>query len=427
MQKYQLKVKGMHCSGCIATIENALKKIQGVENVSVDLNTGLVKFQYDAQGTSLNTIFQAIENEGYSVSTENSSKGSPLQVQWPYLLILVSIGFFIFLNPINIPSIAMLPNEISYLALFLVGVLTSFHCVGMCGGIHLAVTLQNKPNIKQFHLGRLSSYTLIGAFLGATGGFFTPSVTLKALITLFAGFFVAIMGFKMLGFFQFIAVPKLFSFNKVSKIQSNPSSALLLGFLNGFMPCGPLQAMQLYALSTGSWRVGALSMFFFALGTTPLLFGFGVFANSMSKKFNRQLTKASGLLLIVLALLSITRGLALIPVTNSTQATTQQALTGKKATLMEGYQEVVIDVSSRSYQTIILQKDLPARLIFRATSKDLNGCNDGIIIPSLNLQASLSPGDTILELDGIDEGTINYSCWMAMIRSRIHVVSDITQ
>ena len=51
---------------------------------------------------------------------------------------------------------------------------------------------------------------------------------------------------------------------------------LLIGLMNGLMPCGPLQAMQLCALSAGSWWMGGLSMLAFALGTTPLMLGFGL-------------------------------------------------------------------------------------------------------------------------------------------------------
>jgi len=67
-------------------------------------------------------------------------------------------------------------------------------------------------------------------------------------------------------------MPKIFG-RKISNAKNK--GPLLVGLLNGFMPCGPLQAMQLYALGTGSFIAGATSMFMFSLGTVPLMFGLG--------------------------------------------------------------------------------------------------------------------------------------------------------
>ena len=71
-----------------------------------------------------------------------------------------------------------------------------------------------------------------------------------------------------------------------NKIYSNNGKhgPFYIGLLNGLMPCGPLQAMQIYALGTGSFVMGAASMFFFSVGTVPLMFGFGVLSSILSKK-----------------------------------------------------------------------------------------------------------------------------------------------
>ena len=76
----------------------------------------------------------------------------------------------------------------------------------------------------------------------------------------------------------------IFATKKVNKKTAGSKSPLIIGLLTGFMPCGPLQAAQLYALSTGNPITGAISMFLFCLGTIPLLFGIGAFAGFLGSK-----------------------------------------------------------------------------------------------------------------------------------------------
>ena len=88
----------------------------------------------------------------------------------------------------------------------------------------------------------------------------------------------------------------------------------VVGLLNGLMPCGPLQTMQVYALGTGSFMAGALSMFLFSLGTVPLLLGFGAVSAFLSARFNRGMLKASGVLVMALGLVMFMRGVNLFGV-----------------------------------------------------------------------------------------------------------------
>jgi len=70
--------------------------------------------------------------------------------------------------------------------------------------------------------------------------------------------------------------------------QCQKQRAAACGLLNGFMPCGPLQAMQLYALGTGSFIAGATSMFMFSLGTVPLMFGLGAISSIAGGKLRKR-------------------------------------------------------------------------------------------------------------------------------------------
>jgi len=70
--------------------------------------------------------------------------------------------------------------------------------------------------------------------------------------------------------------------------QRGNKGPFTVGLLNGLMPCGPLQAMQIYALSTGNPLKGALSMLLFSLGTVPLMFGLGALGSLLSRRLRKK-------------------------------------------------------------------------------------------------------------------------------------------
>jgi uncharacterized protein len=80
---------------------------------------------------------------------------------------------------------------------------------------------------------------------------------------------------------------------------------------------------------------------------------------------------------------------------------------------------VSIAVGPRNYGEIIVQAGVPVRFNLSVAPGALNGCNNAIVIPSMNIQKSLSVGDNIVEFLPENPGVIPYSCWMGMIRSRI--------
>lgn len=132
--------------------------------------------------------------------------------------------------------------------------------------------------------GRIISYTILGGIVGALGSVLSLSISVKAGIQIFAGVFMIIMGLNMSGFSIFRRFNLRLPWSACS-IKKKPKTPFLIGVLNGLMPCGPLQTMQLYALGTGSAFNGALSMFLFSLGTVPLMLTFGALSGFISKGY----------------------------------------------------------------------------------------------------------------------------------------------
>jgi sulfite exporter TauE/SafE len=199
---------------------------------------------------------------------------------------------------------------------FLYGFFTSFHCIGMCGGIILSQTAVNPlesetkawgPSLS-YNLGRIAMCTVVGGLAGGLGQMISFSGVLKGLVPLISGIVMLAMGLDLLIGFRFVKKIKMkmhgFFPGKLSSVSGGP---FLVGMLTALLPCGPLQIAQANALGTGSVFYGALSMFVFALGTTPFLFAIGTFSTYINRKFMRVLIKVSAVLVLILGVLMLSK------------------------------------------------------------------------------------------------------------------------
>ena len=335
LKKATISVVDMTCSSCEARISKALGNSDGVFKARASLKSGRVEVEYDDQKTTIEELKSIIGKSGYTVG-ENRGAGTAIALGIGIILaalymIASAAGLFNALPAIN--------SSIGYGMLFIVGMLTSVHCVAMCGGIALSQSvgkLEDRgsqpgnsftaPASGRFqrllpglfyNAGRVVSYTIIGGVVGALGAVFSFSPLMKGIIAGLAGVFMVFLGLKMLGILS--GLPRISGIVPASlkKVAGTFSAALAkrgsfaVGLLNGLMPCGPLQTMQLYALGTGSFFAGALSMFIFSVGTVPLMLVFGLAAAFLPKKFVPSMIKVSAVLVMLLGILTLGRAAAL--------------------------------------------------------------------------------------------------------------------
>lgn len=433
-----IKVYDMTCTSCENRVERALKKAPGVVNAMASYSSQQVTVEYDSEICTREQLQDAINKAGYSTKSSSSIKFAGLLVIAAAVLLLgnSTAGF----------DMSAELNNASYAVLFIVGILTSIHCVGMCGGIMLTQSLSknNILNEKQnkfktlmpvilYNAGRVTSYTIIGGVVGALGSVLSLSLNVKAGLQIFAGIFMVIMGLNMAGFSAFRKFNIKLPWSSC-KVKNKPKAPFLVGMLNGLMPCGPLQTMQLYALGTGSAINGAISMFLFSLGTVPLMLLFGAVSGLLSKGYTKQLLKFSGILVVVLGLIMGNRGLALAGVEVPNASTLVQGLLGSeanaspvnigKATIEDGVQIIKMTADNNGYtpNAFYVQKGIPVKWII--TGSKINSCNNAVVVPSLNIQKTLKSGENIIEFTPKD-GDINFSCWMGMIRGVIKVTDNL--
>ena len=164
------------------------------------------------------------------------------------------------------------------------------------------------------------------------------------------------------------------------------------------MPCGPLQAMQIYALSTGSFVKGALSMFLFCLGTIPLMLSVGIVFNVAKGRKRIMLNKVASVLILLLSLTMLFRGFSTFGIN--------------------------INKNYGNCDDIIVQKGKKVKLIINAPKKYLTRCNNIVMINEFNIKKELVEGENIIEFTPNEVGTYSMNCWMNMITNNIKVIDD---
>lgn len=311
MSKGVVNVDGMTCQSCVARVTKAIMSLPGVSDVDVSLSKQRAAFKLEDGRTDINNVISAIEKVGYEANRRSSFDWFYV---WGFLILIV-----LMMIANRIQSFKGSLDGASYGLLFLTGVLTSFHCVAMCGGITLSQIAGNPGfrmrsiSLGRYHLGRLVSYTLVGFVLGALGSVAAPNDKVRGVITLVGG--VGMGLFALSGilpqWFGKVRLPDLTA-GLATQQKKRFHSSLGIGFINGFVPCGPLQGIQLFALASGSALKGGSSMFVFYLGTLPLLFGFGTAITMLGPKFRIRLIKLGYIFVFLLGFMMVMRGIGFI-------------------------------------------------------------------------------------------------------------------
>lgn len=207
---------------------------------------------------------------------------------------------------------------------FIFGLISSFHCIGMCGPIAMILPLDRNNSAKKetqiitYHLGRLTAYGTIGFVFGLLGkGFFLAGMQQK--LSIFIGVAMIII----------ILIPeKVFArynfskpiFKLISKIKTtlgrqfkNKSykSLFTIGLLNGFLPCGMVYVALFGAIAMQSAGFGILYMILFGLGTVPMMSSV-VYVNSfLTIPIRNKIQKVIPYIAVIIGILFILRGLGL--------------------------------------------------------------------------------------------------------------------
>ncbi|MEY4053290.1 MAG: hypothetical protein RL034_208 [Bacteroidota bacterium] len=202
---------------------------------------------------------------------------------------------------------------------FVLGLSSSFHCVGMCGPLLLAVPTRASNNYQWleiiiYHAARIFTYALLGILVGFAGWrlqvanlqqFFSLTIGIILIIYFFAGRFFADASW-LLAFNKMI-----FSFFGFAAKQKGQWGTLLLGVANGLLPCGMVYIALTGAMATAKISDAATFMFLFGVGTLPLLFVFNFYGVHLQVYVKQRIKLIAPLVIVIMGLLLILRGLNL--------------------------------------------------------------------------------------------------------------------
>lgn len=211
-----------------------------------------------------------------------------------------------------------------FMIAFMIGIAGSFHCVGMCGPIALALPVKKDSVVEKlygtfiYNTGRIITYTFFGllfGLIGQTAAMFNfqqwLSICTGAIILLFI--FIP-RKYKMqhatsaitTGFFNGVR-------QKISRLftQKSNSSLLVIGILNGLMPCGLVYMAVAGAIAAGDVWNSALFMAAFGLGTLPVMWSAAFFGNYVGISIRQKIRKAYPYMMSLMACLLILRGMGL--------------------------------------------------------------------------------------------------------------------
>ncbi|MDO8610474.1 MAG: sulfite exporter TauE/SafE family protein [bacterium] len=454
MNKKIIPIKGMHCRSCEILVEDELSKIHGVEQVEVNQKKGQAIVCSNGYIDQL-VIEQAVINAGYSLGFDEKKQWFSHKINNYVEVLIYGIGlvFIYFIaNDLGLFNfVASTSNNFASLpVVFLVGITAGLStCMALVGGLVLgasarfaeahptATSLQKfKPHVF-FNLGRILSYFILGGIIGYAGSFFQLSPTTLGLLTIAVGAIMLLLGLQLTELFPRlnginITLPKgiarLLGIQEHAKKEYSHKNSMIMGALTFFLPCGFTQAMQLFAISSGSPITGALTMGIFALGTTPGLLSVGGFTAFIKGNFAKMFFKFAGVVVVVLAFFNIFNGYNLtglnIDVLSAFNKGVITQANDPNVTIKNGVQIVKMTQGASGYSpnSFTIKKGIPVKWIINSINSFT--CAASIVSAELGVRQGLKEGENIIEFTPTEIGPIRFSCSMGMYTGVFNVVDD---
>ncbi|HSR89255.1 MAG TPA: sulfite exporter TauE/SafE family protein [Candidatus Udaeobacter sp.] len=433
-----IPIRGMHCAACEILIGEELKKIAGVASVRVSQKKSLATIEYpETVNINDEDLIKAVKDAGYEVGKKDKLPWISRSLA-DYKDLAIALGIFLIIYLVarlfgmfdlgfNAPNSGVM---VALLVGLVAGVST---CMALVGGLVLSLAARHaeqhpeataaqkfRPHIF-FNLGRIVGFAVLGGFVGLIGQAFKPANNLLGVLTVIIGGVMVFFGLKLIEIFPALrdksitlpsGIAKFFGLNKEVKEYSH-KGAIVMGVLTFFLPCGFTQAMQLYAVSTGSFWQGMAIMGLFAIGTAPGLLGIGGLTSVFKGRKARLFFMVAGLTVIVLGLFNISNGARLFGKRVDKQAAVVVA--------DQNAQEVRMTQGRTGYSPNILtiKKDQPVKWIIN--SETSLSCAAYLVVPKYGISKSLRSGENIINFTPNETGEIPFSCSMGMYRGKFIV------
>ncbi len=446
MQKFIIPIRGMHCKSCEILIEENLKQVSGVKKVESSFVSGSAKIWYENTKPSSNAIGKAVENAGYTVGQEDVKFWFSRNFRDYYYLInagAILLVLYILAQMSGLSGIAENLNSQSIAMAGVIGLVAGVSsCMALIGGLVLALSARHselhpeatlmqkfRPHLF-FNLGRILGFGILGGLIGVIGGALQPSVKVMAFLTLIVGLVMLLLGLKLIEIFPILQRVNITLPKSVSRVlgikheakEYSHKSAIIGGALTFFLPCGFTQAMQLYAISTGSFVQGALIMSLFALGTAPGLLSIGGLSSAFKGAKARLFFATAGLAVILLGIFNISNASLIVFPPKAEKLGVESSPSNQQA-IVGNIQEVRMTQGGSGYtpNQFTVKKGNTVRWIINSTNQYT--CAAYISMPTYNIAQPLKAGENIIEFIPTQAGEVTFTCSMGMYRGKF-IVTD---
>jgi sulfite exporter TauE/SafE/copper chaperone CopZ len=446
--KKKYNIKGMHCKSCEILLEKNISHIEGVRRVEVSYKKGIAEVDFAYADADDAAVAKAVNEAGYSLGfagklfwlTHDGDTWLELSFGIAALMVLFMIGKIVGVFDGFGAAFSSAPT---YPVVFVIGLTAGIStCMAVVGGLvasfsasyaethQYATRWQRfKPNLF-FNAGRLVSYAALGGAIGALGSVVKLSSGFTGFLVLAAGLVMLYMGLKLTGISPKLSNTSFTLPKKLGRMLGiknegggySHKESFVAGALTFFLPCGFTQAMQLYAITTGSFASGAIIMALFALGTMPGLLGIGAITSVLQGQKAKVFFRFVGLVVVILGIVNIANGASLSGFNLSLPSLSSASGPAVVATVEDGVQVVNMTQTASGYNpnNFTVKKGIPVKWVI--DSQNAFTCAASIRMPTYNIAQFLQAGQNVITFTPTQAGNIRFTCSMGMYSGNFTVV-----
>jgi sulfite exporter TauE/SafE/copper chaperone CopZ len=446
----------MTCDACEKRVGRALLRIPGVESVDVSARRGTAVL-VGAPLPATDRVEAAIRSAGYEPGTPSwltAEASTWVTVTMSALVIGTLIVLASSLGVGGLIGELTTPSRGGILLVLALGLTAGFStCMAMVGGLVLGFSASHaaartrdgqvlpsfltrmRPQVA-FNAGRIVGFGVLGAVLGSLGSAVGLPTRMMGALALAVAVVMFLLGVRLTGISPRMAawsprLPAGFSgllgIDAASERPYSDTRTALVGAGTFFLPCGFTQAVQVYALSTGSPLSAGLIMAAFAVGTTPGLLAVAAVPEIATGKARGTVLQVVGVVVLAFALLNVTSGLRLLGVTGSSPTAVTAQEVSDNVTVSGGVQTVTMTQTRDGYTPAdtVVHAGMPIIWSIQATSKW--ECSAFLRVPDLGVSVDLQDGPNIVQLPALPPGVVPFTCVMGMYSGNLIAIDPPAQ
>ncbi len=447
MPTIELQIAGMTCRACETRVGKALRAVPGVERVRVSARRGTAVLTTSG-AIDRSRLNRAVRGAGYELGAAERAWLTRDRQVWRDVVLATA----------TVAALAVVASQTGLLdtvagagglvtsgglaVVVVLGLAAGFStCMALVGGLVLAVAArfaQQHPELDArrrlrphvaFNAGRVAGFAVLGAATGALGATVALDPRAVAVLMVAVSLVMGALGLRLTAVSPRLAgggpalpagIARALRLDRAGDSYRD-RSAVLLGAGSFFLPCGFTQAVQVYALSTGSpARAGAV-MALFALGTTPGLLGLGGLTAAVRDARADRFLRTAGVVVLAFAAVNVHGALGILAPGLLDGRSAVPTTVSSNVTLEGDVQVLRTTQVATGYEPASAAVYVDREVRWVIDSQALS-CATSIHAPDLGISQLLDLGENVLTFTPTQVGTITYTCAMGMYGGTIEVL-----